>query len=72
MKCEIQKLSIYDISKMYLHFTHTLTDNLHAFIEKCKSRITIHVKVKTLKRKQYHINNSYTFRKERTPTIIYL
>jgi regulator of PEP synthase PpsR (kinase-PPPase family) len=67
----MQKLSLYETTKMCLSLTLTLTDILHVFIEKCKSRITIHVKVKTLKRKQHQIS-SYTFRKEKTPTSIYL
>jgi hypothetical protein len=56
----------------WLSLSLTLIDLLHVYIEKCKSRINMHVKVKTLKRKQSHDSHSYTFRKERTPTSIYL
>jgi hypothetical protein len=48
------------MTKMQLPFTLSLTDILHVFIKKCKS--------KPLKRKQSHNSHSYTFRKERTPT----
>jgi hypothetical protein len=72
IKSEMQKLSLYETTKMWLYLSLILKDIFHVFREKCKSRITIHVKVKTLKRKEYHISNSDPFRKERTHTSIYL
>jgi hypothetical protein len=57
---------------MYLSLTLTLTDIPHVLIEKCKSRISRHIKVKTLKRKWSPNSHSYIFKKERTPTSIYL
>jgi hypothetical protein len=68
----MQKLNLCVTTKMSLSLTVTLTDIIHVFIQKCKSRITRHIKVKTLKRKWSHNSDSYTFKKEKTPTSIYL
>jgi hypothetical protein len=46
IQCQMQKLSLYEATKMWVSLTVTFTDILHVFIKKCKSRISIHVKSK--------------------------